>query len=149
MAMSKPAIATIIIAIAIAGIAGTLGALTASHTVPNSGSVTVTAVGVGVYNNSACTNAISTINWGTITNGTAPTKVIYVENTGDTQETLSMTTSSWNPSTAQSYITLSWNATGTSVSAGSHVAAVLTLTVLGSITGITSFSFNLTITGTH
>jgi hypothetical protein len=149
MALSKPAIATIIIAIAIAGIAGTLGALTASHTVPSSGSVTVTAVGVGVYNNSACTNVISTISWGTITNGSAPTKLIYIENTGNTQETLSMTTSGWNPSTAPTYISLSWNATGTAVSAGSHVAALLTLTVSGGITGITSFSFNMTITGTH
>jgi hypothetical protein len=147
MTIPKAAIATIIIALAITDIVGALGTLVANHTISNSGSITV--VGVNVYSNSACTTTLSTINWGTVNAGSASTYTIYVKNTGNLEETLSMTTSGWSPSTASSYITLTWNATGAVVSAGGDVAALLTLTVSSSITGVTSFSFNMTITGTQ
>jgi hypothetical protein len=74
---------------------------------------------------------------------------VYVKNTGNAAVTLNMTTSAWSPSSASSYITLTWNQTGTVLQAGGVVTAGLTLTVSSSISGITSFSFNITISGTH
>ena len=146
MAMPKAAISTIIIVVAIMGIASTMSALVANRMISNTGSIT--AVGVVIYSNSACTTTLSSIPWGAISPGSGLTYTIYVENTGTAQETLSMTTGNWNPATASSYITLTWNQGGAVLPAGSMVAAVLTLTVSSSITGITDFSFNTTITGT-
>jgi hypothetical protein len=74
---------------------------------------------------------------------------MYVKNTGDVSETLNMTVSSWSPSSASSYITLTWNQEKTVLTAGQVVEAVLTLSVSSSISDVTSFSFSITITGTH
>ena len=62
---------------------------------------------------------------------------------------LSMTTSSWNPSTANGPITLIWNRDNYNLPAGASVSATLTLSVSKSIsTSITSFALNVAITGT-
>jgi hypothetical protein len=74
---------------------------------------------------------------------------VYVKNTGNVQIKLGMIISSWNPSIASKYITLTWNQGGTVLQAGSDVAAVLNLTVSSSIKSITGFSFRLVITGTQ
>jgi archaellum component FlaG (FlaF/FlaG flagellin family) len=124
-----------------------LGALVATQTISSTG--TITAVGVGVYSNSGCTTVLSTINWGNINPGNVTTYTMYVKNTGDTSATLNMTTNSWSPSSAASYIKLTWNQEKTVLTAGQVVTAVLTLSVSSSISNVTSFSFNIIITGTH
>jgi hypothetical protein len=125
----------------------TLGALVASHTISNSGSVT--AVGVNVYTDSACTNAVSTINWGALNPGDVKNYAMYVKNVGTVPVTLSMTTGNWNPSSASSYLTLTWNKQNYVLPAGQVVQAMLTLTVSTSASIGTSFSFDITITGTQ
>jgi len=50
---------------------------------------------------------------------------------------------------ASSYITLDWDRDDYVLSSGESVQAVLTLSVSSSITGITSFSFDIVITGTE
>ena len=124
-----------------------LGALTATRTISSSGSIT--AVGVGVYSNSGCTTALSAISWGTLNPGNVTTYTMYVKNTGDVSETLNMTVSGWSPSSASSYIKLTWNQEKSVLTADQIVAAVLTLSVSSSISNVTSFSFSITITGTH
>jgi hypothetical protein len=97
-------------AIAATGILLTLlttGALMSSQTVPSQG--TVSAVNVGVYSDSACTQNLTSINWGSIAPVNSTTRTIYVKNTGTISMTLSMTTGSWVPSNANTYISLSWN----------------------------------------
>jgi hypothetical protein len=137
-----------VLAIAFMGIVvSALGALVANHTISSTGNIT--AVGVGVYSDSGCTNALSTINWGTLSPGGTATQTIYVRNEGTVSETLTMTTGSWNPSTASSYINLTWDNQNSVLTAGSVVQATLTLTVSSSISGVTSFNFSITITGTH
>jgi hypothetical protein len=74
---------------------------------------------------------------------------MYVKNTGDVSETLNMTVSGWSPSSASSYIKLTWNQEKSVLTADQIVAAVLTLSVSSSISNVTSFSFSITITGTH
>jgi hypothetical protein len=137
------------LAIVIMGIAimcmSTFGALVATRSISNNGSVV--AVGVNVYSDPACTTAVSTIGWGTLNPGGMENYTAYVKNTGDVPETLSMTTGNWNPSSASSYITLTWNQQNYVLPAGQVVQAVLTLTVSSSVSGVTNFSFNITITG--
>ena len=124
----------------------TAGLLTVSQTMSSSG--TVTAVNVGVYSDSACTQSLTSINWGTISPGSSVTKIVYVKNTGNTQISLSMTKTSWSPSNANGPITITWDREGTSLSANQVITATLTLGVSSSISGITTFSVNIVIAGT-
>ena len=144
-----------IIAIAVTGLfltiisAGAIsaGALSAFQSVPSGG--TVSAVNVGVYTNDACTTNCTSIDWGTLAPGTSTTRTIYVKNTGTIPVTLSMTTTSWLPSNADNHLTVSWNREGTVVAAGNSVSSVLTLTASANAGSITTFSFNIIISGTQ
>jgi hypothetical protein len=143
--ISKGAIIAIV-AVGLILTATTAGLLSVSQTVSSSG--TVTAVNVGVYSDSACTLTLTSIDWGTISPGNSVTRTIYVKNTGNTQITLSMTTTSWNPSSADGPITLTWDKESSTLTVGESTAATLTLSVSSSISGITTFSVNIVITGT-
>jgi len=114
-----------------------------NKTVSSNGSVQ--GVGVGVYWNQACTNATSSISWGILDPGSNVNKTIYVRNEGNTAATLSMTTSNWNPTNASSYMTLNWNYGGQTLNVNQVVQVKLTLAVSSSVTGITNFSFDITV----
>jgi hypothetical protein len=121
-------------------------AVQTSKKVSNSG--TITAVGVGVYSDSGCTNPLSSIDWGMLEPGSSKDKTGYIRNEGNSVSTLSMSTSNWNPSTASNYMTLSWNYDGQTLNPNEVVQVKFTLSVSASINGITSFSFDITIVGT-
>jgi len=125
----------------------TMAAISVNQSVSSSGTIT-TSPNIGVYSDSGCTTNITSINWGSVAAGGSVTRTVYVKNTGTGSMTLSLSTSSWSPSGAGSYITVSWNQAGTTLTAGESVAATLTLSVSSSITGISSFSNSITITGT-
>ena len=125
----------------------TLAAINVSQNVSSSGTIT-TSPNIGVYSDSACTTNMTSINWGSVAAGGTATQTVYVKNTGTGSMTLSLAVSNWSPSGASTYITISWNRQGTQLSAGGSVAATLTLTVSSSITGITSFSNTIAISGT-
>jgi hypothetical protein len=149
METRKIAIGTII-AITATGLFLTLlttGLLMSSQTLQSSG--TVTAVNVGVYSDSGCTQNCTSINWGAIAPGNSSTRTIYIKNIGTIPMTLSMTIGSWVPSNANTYIGLSWNREGAVLSAGQSTSATLTLSASSSAGNITSFSFNIIITGTE
>jgi hypothetical protein len=63
--------------------------------------------------------------------------------------TLSMTTGNWNPVSASSYVTVSWNRESHVLNADSVVQTVLTVSLSSGISGITTASFDMTITGTE
>jgi hypothetical protein len=140
----------IIIAVAATGIILTFvtsGLLLASQNVQYNG--TISAVNVGVYTNSACTNNCTSIYGGTMSPGMSYTDTVYVKNTGNTPVTLSMTTSDWNPSAAEGPIALTWNRDDYNLDPGDGVSATLTLSISSTISSsISSFSFKITITGT-
>jgi hypothetical protein len=146
MAMQRMRLSALLTIVAAAMVVTALGALTASYQFNNT--ATVKAVGVSVYWYSNGTSPVTTIDWGTIAPGESVTKIIYIRNNGTVPVTLSMTTSGWSPSTASSYITLTWNCTNYNLNAGFVVAAALTLNVSSTVSGITSFSFDIVITGT-
>jgi hypothetical protein len=72
-----------------------------------------------------------------------------VKNEGNVPVTLSVQASNWNPASAQTFLTLTWNRNGYVLAVGASVQAVLYLTVSSSISGITTFSFDITITATQ
>ena len=136
-----------ILALAVSAVVLTSGILFDSTTINNQGNVN--AVGVGVYWESSCLNEVTSINWGYIEPGTNANVTIYILNDGNVPMTLNMTTTNWDPSVASSNITLSWNRESHQVDAGAVVETELDLAVLPNINGISSFSFDITITGTE
>ncbi|HMK94837.1 MAG TPA: hypothetical protein VK536_05480 [Candidatus Limnocylindrales bacterium] len=153
MAIAKASKLSIIV-LTIAAIALTsltIAAVTVNVTVSSSGTI-IAGPNVGVYSNSACTNAITSINWGSIEAGSSTSETIYIEDTGGAAMTPSIAVSGWSPSTASSYITLTWSSLPSSISPGASnaVEVTLTLSVPTSINGqgITSFSNTITISGT-
>jgi hypothetical protein len=124
----------------------TLSLVQTSRTVTNAGAVK--GIGVGVYWDSACTNTTSSINWGILDPGSNKTVTVYIRNEGNSVATLSKATQNWNPPTASSYVTLNWNYAGQTLSVNQVLQVKLTLIVSSTVSGITSFSFTLTITAT-
>ena len=127
------------------GSAVTSAFLSSQKSIPSTGKVL--AVNVGVFSDAACTQNLTSIDWGNVYVGSSVSRIIYVKNTGTTPITLSMTTSAWNPSDANGQLTLSWDKEGTSLSPGESTAATLTLNVSPSVIGVSSFSVNVIITG--
>jgi len=134
------------VGLALAGAVAVTGILTASRTIGSSG--TVKAINVDVYWDIEGTNAVSEIDWGSIEPNESVIRTVYVKNTGNTALTLSMTYSGWVPAEAGDYLTLSWDREGVTVDPDAVLAAVLTLSVSDSISGIENFSFNIVIEGT-
>ena len=137
------AIALVLYTLSLSVLGPTVLAALRNQTISNVGSVQT--IGVGVYSDPACANPVTSINWGTLEPGTNVNKTVYIRNEGNTAATLSMTTSNWNPSSASSYMTLSWNYGGQTLAVNEVKQVKFTLAVSSSITGITSFSFDITI----
>ena len=114
-----------------------------NRTVSNSGSVKT--IGVDVFWDQACTNPVSSINWGVIDPGAHRNVTVYIRNTGNSAITVTMATSHWNPPEASDYMILTWNYAGQTIAENAVIQVTFTLTVSPDITGITNFSFDITI----
>jgi hypothetical protein len=113
--------ATIIIAVLIVSAVSlaiaTSGALSASFTntnIPSTGKVTTveTSVNVGIFDNSACTLNLTSVDWGELRSGENATKTVWVKNVGDTDVTLSLSATGWTPSNSYQYMELTWDSNG-------------------------------------
>jgi archaellum component FlaG (FlaF/FlaG flagellin family) len=129
----------------IVGSAVTLAVLNVQRAIPSSGMVV--AVNVGVYSDAACTLNLTSIDWGSVYPGGSVPRTIYVKNTGNTPITLSMTTTSWNPAIAAGQINVAWDRENAVLNAGQSTSATLTLSVSQNVSGVTSFSMSIVITG--
>ena len=123
-----------------------MSAIQVSNTISTVGTLKL-SVGIGVYRDAGYANQLSTIDWGTLDPGATRSYSIYIQNEGGSALTLSMSTASWSPSSASNYLTLTWNYNGQTLSAGEGVQVTLTLSVSESVTGISSFSFDINIVG--
>lgn len=123
-----------------------------SGSIVSASGITVTSYGasssLGVYSDSACRVPMTTINWGSVSPGGTVTKTVYVKNTGGTSLTLSMTTNKWNPTTANGPLTVTWNKQAAVLAPRQSTAATIKLTVSPGTTGFTSFSVQISISGT-
>jgi len=145
----KIAIATLILvgcALSLSTLNQVMSSMQTNTKISNQGALK--AVGVGVYWDSDLTNKVSSIDWGILEPGSNVNKTVYIRNEGNAAATLSMTTSNWNPSNASNYITLTWNYGGQTLNVNESVQVKLTLSASSSVTGITNFSFDITITAT-
>jgi hypothetical protein len=149
MKLSKiPSIAIIVLVItALALVVTTAAVLTSNQTVPLNG--TINAVNLAVYTDSGCTVPATALSFGTLNPGGTGTQTVYVKNTGNVPETLTMTSGNWSPSNANTYLTLSWNRQNTVVNAGANVQATITLTAAANTGTLTTFSCDVTLTGTQ
>ena len=157
MAMQKATIGTVAAIAIMSVIASAIGGLFVTQTVHNAGNINVVTspppppatVQLGVYQDSGCTAPLKSISWGSLNPGSSTNSTMYLRNEGNVAVTLSLQVGNWTPSTAQNYLTLTWNRDGYVLQPNAVVQAVLTLTVSSSITGITSFNFDITITASQ
>jgi hypothetical protein len=141
---------TAVIALTVAALALTLttaAVLSANQTVPLNGAIN--AVNLGVYSDSECTQAATALNVGSLSPGGTATQTVYIKNTGNIPETLTMTANNWSPTNANTYLTLTWNRQNTVLTAGQSIQATLTLTVAANTGSLTTFSCDVTLTGTQ
>jgi hypothetical protein len=111
--------------------------------VPSNGSIK--GIDVGLYSDEDCTNSIQSIQWGLLEPGTTANKTVYMRNEGDSNRTLTMITSNWNPTNSFNSISLNWDYTGQTLQVNQVVEVKLTLSIQENVQGITDFSFDLTI----
>ena len=106
----------------------------------------VNGLGVGIYWNQACTNRTLSLDWGLIEAGSNSTLTVYVKNEGNSAASLWLETSNWTPSAALCYMSLNWNYSGQALSVNQVIPLKITLTVYPTISEISNFSFDTTIT---
>ncbi len=148
MAMQrKMAVGTALVVALVLMVAGVLALLQSSRTIPTHG--TIRGVNVGIFQDSNCTQQLVSIDWGTLDNGTSAVHTVYVKNDGTSNMTLSLSNSTWVPSDAPDYLTLTWNRETYVLERGTSVDANLTLSVSPSFTNGTDFSVDIIITGTQ
>jgi len=135
-----------LIASSILAVSVVIGLLTTQRTVPSTGSIK--SVGVGVYWNQQCTNVTSSLNFGQLEPESSKNFTLYLKNEGNAILTLSMAAKNWNPTSASTYMTLTWNREGQKINPGQVMAFVITLTVSVNVQGISSFSLDIVISGT-
>jgi len=89
------------------------------------------------------------VTWGTLQPGESQNLICYIKNEGSSPTTLSLETSSWSPTEAQTYLDLSWNYNGYPIGPDEVVQIMLTLSVDSNIEGISTFSFDITIVASN
>ena len=119
------------------------GLLTSQNTMNSTGIVANSDI--GVYSNAACTQARSSIDWGTCYPGDNKTSVVYLKNLGTVNSILTIQASNWAPSLASSYLTLVSTYAGQALTPGQVLQVTFTLRVSKTIQQISSFAFNINI----
>ena len=109
----------------------------------------VNGIGVGIYCDQACTNRTPSLDWGAIEAGSNNTLTVFIKNEGNSPVSLWLETSNWAPSTAFGYMSLDWNYSGQVLRVDQVIPLELTLIVAPTISGITNFSFDTTITASE
>lgn len=105
----------------------------------------IKTVNLKVFKDAQCTIPLTEINWGQLTPASTTTYTAYILNSGNIEGILNMTTENWNPSNANNYITLNWDAEGKTITPNQIMAITFTLTISPYIQNITDFSFEIKI----
>ena len=160
--VTKSQIALSFIMISLAFISGTavVGVLQSNERLSTSGIVTRPAlppppsspppepdIEIDVYSDSGCTQLVSNVDWGEILAGSTITRIVYVKNNGDYEVALGLSTENWSPVEAMADITLDWDYDGTFIEVDEVRQVIFSLSIDSGIGGISSFSFDIVITG--
>lgn len=112
------------------------------------GSGSIKGVGLGIYWDLACTNTTSSLDFGQLEPGSAKNFTLFLRNEGNSALALNMTAQNWNPANATDNMALTWNREGQQVNPDQVMGFVIVLSVSENITGISTFSFDIVISGT-
>jgi hypothetical protein len=115
--------------------------------IPSTGKVFIVSLGVDVFWDPECSNQVSEVDWGVLEPGDSKNVSVYVKNTGNKALILSMNATDWAPATAETYITVTWDAEDAQLSDGGVLKVSITLSVSAGVSGITDFQFSIVITG--
>ena len=107
----------------------------------------IKAIGVGIYWDSDCAEKVIFINWGTVEPNSTTYRTVYMQNTGNVDSAIYLSTGNWTPLEAEDFITLGWDYTGDLLEPH-EVIKVDFILQIANITAIESFSFDITITTT-
>lgn len=105
----------------------------------------IIGIGVGIYAGPDTTIVVSEVNWGNLTPGEVKNITVYMRNEGTIPVTLSMVTESWDPPSAEIFISLAWDYDGRELAVDAIIPVVFTLTVSPDVTGIYDFTFNVVV----
>jgi len=106
----------------------------------------VKTLGVGVYWDEECVNAVSQIDWGIIEPGLSTNVTVYIRNEGNVPTYISLNTTNWDPSDASKYITLSWDYSEQVLESNEAVEITLSLLISPEVQSVTDFDFDILIT---
>lgn len=90
-------------------IAAAVAVIIVTQQVHSRGRVNVT--GFNAYSDPAATVELNEVNWGALNPGEVAALTFYAKNTGNTNITLSMNSTDWQPANAEQYISYSWTYT--------------------------------------
>ena len=110
---------------------------------PSKGSIKT--VGIEVYIDSTKNNILTEINWGILEPNQIVTYNAYIVSISNSPINLFLSTTNWNPSNAEPYITLSWNYTGVVLQPNDEIPIIFTLQISPDTTEIDNFSFDIII----
>ena len=143
--MDKRLLAVAALAVAAVVLVGLcLAALLYQARIPASG--VMKAVGLEVYEDSACTLQLEHVDWGFPAPGESKAVTCYVKSGSNVDTELFLTSESWKPAAAASFITVNWDHEGAILPAHAVAVAELTLHVDSAISGIEGFSGIIIIT---
>ncbi len=126
-------------------VVGAVGIIIPSLTINNTGNVKT--INLDAYWNANQTSPVSSLMWGSLWAGQSRTHSFYVYNSGNTAETLAMTTLGWSSTAAQNGIAVTWDAQGATLGAESNLLVTVTLMVKSSASGFTNYSFTIMLAG--
>lgn len=133
------------IALAMVGSLAVTGLVTTSKTL--SSASYVRGVNVEVYWDSQCTQVVDSVDWGSPEPGESICRTVYIKNPGNAKMILDLSSSSWSPAAAESYLSITWERQGATIDVDEVMQATLNLAVSDLITGVADFSFNIVIEG--
>jgi hypothetical protein len=102
-----------------------------------------------LYCDNACSTPLTSLDWGSIKPGDSITKIVYLKNTGTAPLSLNLATANWEPSTAFGPLSITWDKQGTQIAADEVTTAAITLIVSPYITGVSSFTVQIVLSGTR
>jgi len=123
-------ILTAVITIAISVITSIWLSRTTNFNVPSLG--TIRTLGVEAYWDKNLENEIKRIKWGTIWPGSLKSFTLYLRSMSNTETTLLLNTTNWNPTNISEYMNLSWNYNRAILHLGETIQVTLTLTTSSS-----------------
>ena len=104
-------------------------------------------VDLGVYSNSACTQPLTSINWGMCYVEENTTVTVYLRNEGSVDSTITVATDNWTPSSAETCYLLYATCDGQTLAPDEVFTTTLTLYPLSTASQFDTFSFDIIIQG--